>query len=112
MSHSTTTKPAYALRRLLRAIHTPGIGVTSTSVYVLAELAHFPGVSIAELARRCRHGGRSIERPIAALRREGYIEAGRRGRAVSGRPVVLSVTARGWELLTALEGVAQGKESA
>jgi DNA-binding MarR family transcriptional regulator len=87
-------------------MHTPGIGATPMAIHILAELAHRPDISIAELSRRSGHGGGRIDRPIAALKASGYIESRQPDRSLKGRPVSLSVTARGMELLGELEGVA------
>lgn len=94
---------ADAVRRLLRAIHTPGLGITAFHMLVLAELAHRPGIAMLELGRRCRRQGRAIERHITHLKKAGYIRKTTQARPYEPNAVLLTVTPLGMELLRGLE---------
>lgn len=89
--------------RLLRAIQTPGLGLTAFHMLVLAELAHRPGIAMLELGRRCRRPGRSIEKTVQALQRARYIDKTNQPKPHAPNAVVLTVSPTGMEVLRGLE---------
>ncbi|MDB6133319.1 MAG: hypothetical protein JWM59_1562 [Verrucomicrobiales bacterium] len=99
--------PSRALRRILRAMHLPQVGVSAGSIHVLAEAARRTVVHVTDLDRRLFQGRRRVYSYLYQLEHAGYVtwDRERDGKA-SG---VIAVTERGRELLRALARVVEGQ---
>lgn len=74
MNEQNLNTPLKTLRRLLRAMHTPGIQACPTSIYLLAETARRDVVTAKELAITCfGPDGKYIHRHLTGLEDAGYI---------------------------------------
>lgn len=116
MSHSTATDtapdPLKPLRRLLRAMHTPGVKVSPTAIFALAEVARrearqepCPTSALVQALFRGRR--QNVRCLILPLERAGYVEWTRsHGRSRSN----LRTTPTGRELLRALAGAVESRK--
>lgn len=103
MNELNTHDPFRKLRRILRALHTPGMEATPASIQVLCELVHKPQSSIKGLGHQCRKGGKRIQRSIETLKKAGYIECAKIGLKRRDTGATLTITDKGFELLRAMQ---------
>jgi DNA-binding MarR family transcriptional regulator len=102
-----SSHPSRTLRRLLRAMHLPGIGVSAGAIHVLAEAARRTAVHVTDLDRRLFEGRRRVYSYLYQLEHAGYVTWDRE--RVGSASGVIAVTGRGRELLRALARVVEGQ---
>lgn len=94
--------PARALRRALRAMHTVGIDVSCTAIYILVEISRHETITMTNLARFCfGDGRRTIQSQLYRLVAAEYI-TWLRPRSAGGQLSSIRITPKGRELVTAL----------
>lgn len=99
-----SANPNRILRRLLRAMHTPGLSVRPTGIFVLAEAVRRGPIRVNDLNRACFGERRLVHSHLYPLEEAGYVTWERdRTAGLSG---IVRVTAKGVELLGALASIA------
>lgn len=103
MNELNTNDPFRPLRRILRALQTPGVGASPSAIHLLCELERRPESSIKGLGERCRNGGKRIEQALGSLSKAGYIEFRDPKLRRKGIGTRMIITEKGNELMTALQ---------
>jgi len=103
MNDQNLNTPLKTLRRVLRAMHTPGIQACPTSIYLLAEISRRDVVTAKELAMACfGPDGKYIHRHLTGLEDAGYISWIRQA---GWKRSEIRITRKGRELLWTLADV-------
>jgi len=104
---TAATDPLWTLRRLLRAMHTPGLKINPTGIFVLAQVAKRGPIHTTDLNWQCFGERRLVHNHLYQLEDAGYIVWSRQ--RIRGAAGIVEVTAKGLELMTALGRVMEGR---